>query len=238
MRTNSALLVAIAVTATACAATDRDVFIEQGATKLGGAEIVDLVKGNSLQGADFVSYYSDDGAKIVKLGNGSTVYRTWRVADDGSFCETLVRNNREVCESNYYALDGEHKAFRPNGGSIDFDVVNGNRVGIRRLTGEEVEAVFTSAREDFKGVNNPGVTAVGEWSPEGQLVARWKSRNNSGEVNGQLFIENNMRCITFEQDLDPNPECTWVFTTDKDDTFVSVLPNGKVHGTHAISPLN
>lgn len=234
------LTTAVAAFALAACTTPRDDFLEAGATQLSDAEVIDLIKGNTLKGDDFLVYYSESGDKIVKTGNDNLVFRTWRVNDSGAFCETLVASGREACSPQHLVLNDVHKAFRPNGQALDYEVLGGNQVGTERLATDQIAAAFQNVKEDYVGKDSPDVTATAVWGTDSSFAASWQSSNDSGEVSGTWYVENNMRCIQFDEAPGsyPNPECLSLYTSSAPNTYTSVWPDGRVHGVHTLSPLN
>jgi hypothetical protein len=68
------------------------------------------------------------------------------------------------------------------------------------------------------------------------MRADWKSGDHSGTVTGTWYVENDLRCIHFDQsDTTPNPECVKLYATG-DDTYTSVWPDGSIHGIHTVTP--
>ena len=101
---------------TACVTTELQKMQEQGAVTLSQEAIAARFTGNSLQGTDgsWTVYYREDGAKLAQV-QGKRTERKWWVDDKGNWCETRVRDGRELCALNFIEQDGVYHAFNPDG---------------------------------------------------------------------------------------------------------------------------
>jgi hypothetical protein len=107
--------------------------------------------------------------------------------------------------------------------------------GSHQLSGDEITALFSDAHESYESRDRETtVTAIGEWAADGTMRAEWHQGANSGEVAGSWYVENDLRCVRFDQDMTPNPECTKIFETG-DGTYTSIWPDGKIHGIHTMT---
>ncbi|MGF1623680.1 MAG: hypothetical protein ACFCVH_02245 [Alphaproteobacteria bacterium] len=104
-----------------------------------------------------------------------------------------------------------------------------------QLTGDQIQTAFSGVREDFVSIDWPGTTASGVWNADGTMSARWNHGTDGGEVAGDWYVDGDTRCIRFEQTDGPNPECTTIYAHG--DGYLSVNPDGSLHGYHTNSPL-
>ncbi|MEZ5667883.1 MAG: hypothetical protein R3F55_10715 [Alphaproteobacteria bacterium] len=107
-----------------------------------------------------------------------------------------------------------------------------------QLTGEQIQAAFSGVREDYAAIDIAGVTASGVWNADGTMSATWTNGSNTGNVAGDWYVDGDMRCIRFSigsGEGGRNPECTTIYVYN--DGYLSVNPDGSLHGYHRNTPL-
>lgn len=95
-----------------------------------GKAIEEVAVGNTAAYERGYNYYAADGRKIHQREGGEIVLRRWWVNDDDQWCETLVRDGRELCgvrwekagDTDYFAVG---RGFR-----IPFKMQEGNTQGL------------------------------------------------------------------------------------------------------------
>ncbi|TVQ29708.1 MAG: hypothetical protein EA356_16220 [Geminicoccaceae bacterium] len=99
------------------AGTERAAFVEAGATRIAADQRATLLAGNTLVAEGVRVHYAPDGRKIIRLDDGFTIERAWRVRDDGVMCEELTVSGAEVCADQgiLYERDGVFRAFHLDG---------------------------------------------------------------------------------------------------------------------------
>ncbi|MFW5834170.1 MAG: hypothetical protein ACOCYE_08735 [Pseudomonadota bacterium] len=122
------------------AGTERAAFIDAGARRIAAEERAPLLAGNTLVAEGVRVHYAPDGTKTVRLDDGLTLERAWRVREDGIMCEELTVSGVEVCADQgvLYERDGEFRAFRLDGSAtpMSFRIVEGEALA----PGDEVSA--------------------------------------------------------------------------------------------------
>ncbi len=106
--------------------------------------------------------------------------------------------------------------------------------GAVKLTNPQIETLFTNAQEKYVSRDRSSeITAVAAWGGDQSFSADWESGSDSGTLTGRWYIENDMRCVEFDQDLKVNPECVSIYRTDGG--YTSFWPDGSIHGLHTVS---
>lgn len=109
--------------------TERATFADEGARRVPAIERADLLAGNTLVGEGVTVFYAPDGTKLIRVDDGPTLERRWRVRDDGIMCEELTVAGVEVCADQgiLYERGGLFRAFHLDGSAspMSFVVVEG-----------------------------------------------------------------------------------------------------------------
>ena len=105
-----------------------------------------------------------------------------------------------------------------------------------QLTGAEIAVAFSNRHEDYWAIDMPGITASGEWAAD-TMFANWTNSNsgNSGYVAGTWRVDGDQRCIDFTEGPAGTTECTTIY--QHGDGYLSVNPDGSLHGYHETAPL-
>ena len=110
--------------------TARADFEDQGARRVAAAERADILVGNTLVAEGVTVHYATDGTKTIRLDDGQTLERRWRLREDGIMCEELTVSEVEVCADQgiLYEKDGLYRAFRLDGSAspMSFVVIEGS----------------------------------------------------------------------------------------------------------------
>ena len=107
--------------------------------------------------------------------------------------------------------------------------------GSDQLTGEEITALFSDAHESYESRDlDTTVTAESDWGADGSFRTEWQRGGSSGEATGNWWVEGDMSCVRFDQDIEPNPTCVKLYENG-DGTYTSIWPDGKIHGVHTMT---
>ena len=119
--------------------TERATFADQGARRVAASERATILAGNTLVADGVTVHYALDGTKTIRLDDGYTLERRWRLREDGIMCEELTVSEVEVCADQgiLYEQDGLYRAFHLDGSAspLSFRVVEGE-IDPRTLSGE------------------------------------------------------------------------------------------------------
>lgn len=106
------------------------------------------------------------------------------------------------------------------------------------LSTQEIRERFSNVRDDAEVQDEAGSRAVNDWYADGRFIVRWRNQSGSGEVTGEWWAENDMRCITIQTGL-PEREgetaCSPLY--QRGDVLISIEPDGSIHAIHRLSPL-
>ena len=89
-------------------------------------------------------------------------------------------------------------------------------------------------RESYVAIDRPGVTASGVWL-ETTMSADWVDGSQTGQVAGTWRVEGDQRCIDFTQGPAGTTECATMYRHG--DGYLSVNPDGSLHGYHENTPI-
>jgi peptidoglycan hydrolase-like protein with peptidoglycan-binding domain len=95
--------------------------------------IAERVENTLILGNGIRIYYAPDGKKIARLKNGKRHTSKWRKKADGTFCEYLTRQKREVCDGNSVLISYKHEEkwfyFDKKGKNIfEIKLIRGNQL--------------------------------------------------------------------------------------------------------------
>lgn len=109
--------------------------------------------------------------------------------------------------------------------------------GYKRLSGAEIKQVFGDVLDQAKVVDGAGGSAINNWYKNGRFTSSWESAERSGQLSGNWFVQNDMRCVTLDSevgDLKANQQrCAPIYS--KDGKYYSVNKSGGVHGVHLVT---
>ena len=107
-----------------------------------------------------------------------------------------------------------------------------------QLDGREIAKAFSDVRDDAQVQDAAGTRAVNHWYADGRFTSHWSNDLDSGEVTGTWRVEKNLRCIIIATGV---PErvgtnrCGFLFRRGNE--YLSLNPDGSIHGIHTLSPL-
>ena len=107
-----------------------------------------------------------------------------------------------------------------------------------RLTTEEIRQTFSSVRDDATVQDAKGTRAVNYWCADGTFTNEWSNGTRSGRVIGRWRAINDQRCIVIVSGLREygnSERCGPIFRDAEQ--YLSVNPDGSVHGVHTLSPM-
>lgn len=108
-----------------------------------------------------------------------------------------------------------------------------------RLSTAEILQTFANVRDQAEVQDADHTRAVNQWYADGRFVNHWRSPHGSGKVTGRWRAQNGKRCVTILSGL---PErigretCSPVYRLGQ--IYLSINPDGSVHGKHSLSPLD
>lgn len=105
------------------------------------------------------------------------------------------------------------------------------------LSTEEITATFAGVKENYKGRDNPAVTATGTFGEDGEFAASWSAGSQSGDVTGEWYAEDGKRCL---KTINSNGgstdiECHAIYKTGE--VYTSLNDDGSIHGIHSLTPM-
>ena len=109
----------------------------------------------------------------------------------------------------------------------------------RKLSGHEIKQIFSDVEDRAIVADSEGTTAVNYWYSDGRFINRWKNRTDSGEVSGTWRVHNDQRCVLIRTGLpDRIGRETCAPMYQQGDLYISVNPDGSIHGRHSLSPIH
>lgn len=107
-----------------------------------------------------------------------------------------------------------------------------------RLTTAEIAALFAGVRDTAVVQEFSGSSAVTYWHADGRFETRWRNETTTGRVSGRWFARDDQRCAVYtgrDGAQPPTTECAAIYR--QGERYLSVKPDGTVHGMHILSPL-
>ncbi len=108
------LLAAVSSAVAAAPPATRDAAPGAGARLLSQPELIETLRGNTLQGPDYALHYAADGAKLMRRADGSVTRLRWWIGADGAFCEDSLLG-RPSCAPQRWLLGEELLIFGADG---------------------------------------------------------------------------------------------------------------------------
>ncbi len=115
----------------------------------------------------------------------------------------------------------------------DAEVSPGNR-----LTTEEIQQVFSGARDEAIVRDAADTRAVNFWCDNGALTTLWSNGERSGRVAGRWRAVNGQRCVTIVSGLRASEgaeRCSPIVRNGE--AYLSFNPDGSIHGVHSLSAM-
>ena len=104
-----------------------------------------------------------------------------------------------------------------------------------RLTTEEIQRVFSGARDGAIVRDAADTRAVNFWCNNGVLTTRWSNGDRSGGVVGRWRAVNGQRCVTIVSGLrasEGTERCSPIVRSGE--AYLSFNPDGSIHGVHSL----
>lgn len=108
-----------------------------------------------------------------------------------------------------------------------------------KLSGEQIEQVFADVEDHAMVAGDTGASALNYWYSDGRFISRWKSTTQAGEVSGTWRVRNDERCVTIQSGMPDQAGreiCSPIYR--ENDLYISVNPDGSIHGRHRLSPIH
>lgn len=107
-----------------------------------------------------------------------------------------------------------------------------------RLSTAEIAALFAGVKDSAVVQEFSGSSAVTYWHADGRFETHWRNGTRTGRVSGRWFARDDQRCAVYSGPDDaqtPITECAAIYR--QGGRYLSVKPDGTIHGIHILSPL-
>jgi len=124
-------------------------------------------------------------------------------------------------------------------GLNNLSFANGTLSELTPLTSEEIHKTFSNVKDQAQVQDKAKTRATNLWLDDGQFTSTWRNSQANGIVSGKWYVQESQRCVIIETglpDLTGKPKCGPIYR--QGDSYLTVNPNGSIHGIHQLSPLH
>jgi len=107
-----------------------------------------------------------------------------------------------------------------------------------RLTTQEITRTFSNVLDSAQVQDSVGTSANNLWYGDGRLINNWSNEDASGQVTGQWYARDNLRCVVILTGIPEalgRAKCGPIYR--QGDTYISLNKDGSVHGVHRLTPM-
>ena len=111
-----------------------------------------------------------------------------------------------------------------------------------KLTTVQIIDTFSNVIDRGEVQDQWGISAETHWYADGRFVSRWWQRSEGDpdpvpqSVTGRWRAENDLRCVAFAPVTDNAWSCAAVWRLE-DGRYLSMNPDGSIHGLHRLSAM-